>query len=147
MSDKEEKKQENTPVVKDLQENIRVYKEVFSDCADIKMREMTLGKEQNVGCFVAYIEVTGGSAIFEKSMIGNLLNSLGNCSKEEIWKRLNENALGLSDVSPFETMEEAADGMLTGDTILFVDGYDKALKIPDKGYPGMGVSEADLRIP
>ena len=143
MSDKEEKKQENTPVVKDLQENIRVYKEIFSDCADIKMREMALGKEQNVGCFVAYIEVTGGSAIFEKSMIGNLLNSLGNCSKEEIWKRLNENALGLSDVSPFETMEEAADGMLTGDTILFVDGYDKALKIPDKGYPGMGVSEAD----
>ena len=33
--------------------------------------------------------------------------------------------------------------MLTGDAILFIDGYGKALKIADKGYPGMGVQEPD----
>ena len=33
--------------------------------------------------------------------------------------------------------------MLTGETILFVDGFDKALKIPDGGYPSMGISETD----
>ena len=32
---------------------------------------------------------------------------------------------------------------MTGDTILFIDGYDKALKIPDKGYPSMGISEVN----
>ena len=30
-----------------------------------------------------------------------------------------------------------------GDAILFVDGYGHALKIADKGYPGMGVQEPD----
>lgn len=33
--------------------------------------------------------------------------------------------------------------MLTGDSILFVDGFDQALKIPDKGYPGMSLQETE----
>ncbi len=133
--------QNKTPVSLNLQENIAVYKQIFADCADIKMREMKLGKNQKIGCMVAYIEVTGGSAIFEESMVGKLLNDLSNRSDDEICKRLKENALGLSDATPFPTMEEAADGMLTGDMILFIDGYDQALKIPDKGYPRMSITE------
>lgn len=135
--------QKQMPVSRNLEENIRVYKQIFADCADIKMREMKLGKKQEIGCFVAYIEVTGGETIFERSLIGKLLNSLSDCTAEEIWERLETNALGLSDATPFATMEEAADGMLTGDTILFVDGFNRALKIPDKGYPQMGISEAE----
>lgn len=130
-----------TPVSMNLQENIAKYKQIFSDCADIKMREMKLGKNQNVGCFVAYIEVTGGDAVFEKSMIGRLLNDLCSSTPEEIHRKLKENGLGLSDATPFAYMEEAADGMLTGDMILFVDGFDRAIKIPDKGYPRMSITE------
>ena len=51
--------------------------------------------------------------------------------------------MGISDVTPYDTIEDAAQGMLTGDAILFVDGYGHALKIADKGYPGMGVQEPD----
>lgn len=134
----EEKK---TPVSCSLAKNIEGYKQIFADCADIKMIEMKLGRDASVACFIAYIEITGGNALFEKSMIGNLLNNLCDCDKKEIYVRLKENSLGLSDVTPFATLEEAAYGMLAGDTILFVDGFDRALKIPDKGYPGMGISE------
>jgi spore germination protein len=132
---------DKTPVSMDLQENIKKYKQIFSDCADIKMREMKLGKNQDIGCFVAYIEVTGGDAVFEKSMIGRLLNDLCSSGKDEVHKKLEENGLGLSDATPFAYMEEAADGMLTGDMILFVDGFDRAIKIPDKGYPRIGIAE------
>ena len=81
----------------------------------------------------AYIEVTGGGAIFEKSLVGRLLNELCHYNEKEVYERLSQNALGLSDVTPFNTFSDAAAGLLTGDTILFIDGYDKALKIPDKG--------------
>ena len=62
-------------------------------------------------------------------------------SKREIMESLSKNALGISDMTTFDTVEEAADAMFTGDVILFVDGFDKALKIPDKGYPAMMVQE------
>jgi spore germination protein len=63
--------------------------------------------------------------------------------EEKILDYLRENALGISDVTEFQTMEEAATGMLTGDAIFFFDGYDRALKIKDKGYPNMGVVEPE----
>ena len=31
------------------------FEEIFSDCADIKMRQMFLGEEKNIECLVAYI--------------------------------------------------------------------------------------------
>jgi spore germination protein len=68
---------------------------------------------------------------------------LGQTSREQRNARLDANAMGIADVTWYEYLEDAAQGMLTGDAILFVDGYGKALKIADAGYPGLDVGEAD----
>lgn len=133
--------QEAQQVSCSLAENKAAFQQIFSDCADIKMRDMFVGDQQQIACMAAYIEVTGGSAMFEKSLVGRLLNDLCRCGRQEVYRRLEQNALGLSDVTPYTSIMDAAIGMLTGDIILFVDGYDKALKIPDKGYPGTGVKD------
>ena len=132
-----------TSVSENIKENIKAYRQIYKDCSDIKMREMMLGKKKNVRCFLAYIEVAVSNILMETTALGRLLSYLEQAPGEEIVEILDKNALGIADVTPFETMEEAAQGMLTGDAILFVDGYPKALKISDKGYPNMGVTEAD----
>ena len=132
-----------TSVSENIKENIKVYRQIYKDCSDIKMREMMLGKQKNIRCFLAYIEVAVSNILMETTALGRLLSYLEQAPGEEIVEILDKNALGIADVTPFETMEEAAQGMLTGDAILFVDGYPKALKISDKGYPNMGVTEAD----
>ncbi len=132
-----------TSVSENIKENMKAYRQIYKDCSDIKMREMMLGKKKNVRCFLAYIEVAVSNILMETTALGRLLSYLEQAPGEEIVEILDKNALGIADVTPFETMEEAAQGMLTGDAILFVDGYPKALKISDKGYPNMGVTEAD----
>ena len=132
-----------TLVSENIKENIKVYRQIYKDCSDIKMREMMLGRKKNIRCFLAYIEVAVSNILMETTALGRLLSYLEQAPGEEIVEILDKNALGIADVTPFETMEEAAQGMLTGDAILFVDGYPKALKISDKGYPNMGVTEAD----
>lgn len=134
---------QNQPVSRNLDENITWWKQQFSDCADIRMRPMCLGRELNIRAFLSYIEVTGGKNMLEESVLGKLLNRLSTLDAEAVYAILQENGLGVSDVTPFMQMTEAASGMLTGDTILFVDGFDRALKIPDKGYPGMSLQETD----
>ena len=63
---------------------------------------------------------------------------------QQVYAVLQENGLGVSDVDTvLLQMSEAAGGMLTGDSILFVDGFDRALKIPDKGYPGMSLQKTE----
>lgn len=126
---------------KEISKNKRAFLELLGESADIKKKSMQLGKNNDVECFLAYVEITGGNYLFEKSVIGQLLNQFCNLSKEEILESLAKNTFGLSDMTTFETVEEAASGMLTGDSVLFVDGFDKAVKIPDKGYPSMTVQE------
>ena len=133
---------EKVPVSRNINENISVFKKIFADCKDIKQKEMTLGSEQRK-CFLAYIEVNLQSTTFEASALGKLIESLWEMEDDKLCQMLDENAFGISDMTAFTTMEDAADAMLTGDPILFVDGYDKALKIADKGYPNMGVKESD----
>lgn len=133
----------NQPVSKHIDENINWWKQQFSNCADIKMLEMYLGKDMNVRAFLTYVEITGGSNMLEKSTLGNMLNELNTLPKEEVVEKVRKNGMGVSDAVPFATMSEAADMMLTGDTILFLDGFDRALKIPDKGYPAISIQEVE----
>ncbi|MCI6536937.1 spore germination protein [uncultured Eubacterium sp.] len=130
-------------VSKKLDENIAWWKQQFSDCADIKMCPMCLGRDMNIRAFLSYIEVTGGKNMMEDSVLGKMLNRLDTMEPQQVYEALQENGLGVSDATPFAQMSEAAGGMLTGDSILFVDGFDRALKIPDKGYPGMSLQETE----
>ena len=132
-----------TRISTQIQKNIDAYKALFADCADIKMREMMLGSGKTRKCFLAYIEVAVSNILVENTALGQMIAALEHMPQEKINQTLDENALGIADVTPYEYLEDAAAGMLTGDAILFIDGYGKALKIADKGYPGMGVQEPD----
>ncbi len=131
------------PVSVHVKENKTLLEHMLGNSADIKMREMVLGKDR-VHCLAAYIEITAGSLAFENSLIGRLLNDLSGLGAEQIYESLASNGQGLCDVTPFAYIEDAVQfGMLTGDVILFIDGFASALKIPDKGYPNMGVTKPD----
>lgn len=137
-----------TQISKDIRENIAGYKRIFCDCSDIKMKEMVLGVSQRK-CFLAYIEVNLQSTSLATSSLGRMLSFLDELGEErkhdalEFEECIDRNLAGLSDVSLCTTLEDAAKAMLTGDPVLFIDGYGKALKIADKGYPNMGVKETD----
>ncbi|MGN0349934.1 MAG: spore germination protein [Roseburia sp.] len=131
---------EKTPITGLLSENIAHMERLFCVCDDIKKKQMKLGKNKDVECYLTFIEV---SVDMGSSALSELLKYLRGAEKEEIYEALSQNALGISDATYFETIEEAADGLLTGEAILFVDGFEKAVKIPDDGYPNMGVNEAD----
>lgn len=132
--------EEKHTISKFLKENITWMEQYFKDCADIKKKKMKLGKNQDVDCYLTFIEV---SVDMGTSALGEALKYLNHMNREELIKTLEQNALGISDATYFETIEEAVDGLLTGEAMLFVDGFDKAIKIPDDGYPAMGITEAD----
>ena len=132
--------QTKTKITPCLSENIAHMEKLFSVCDDIKKKQMNLGKNGDVPCYLTFIEV---SVDMGTSALSEVLKYLRTIEKEEIYDVLSQNALGISDATFFSTIEEAADGLLTGETILFVDGFAQAVKIPDTGYPRMSLSEAD----
>ena len=81
----------NDEITTSLQENAARFQKIFSGCADIKMRTMKIGQKQQIACMAAYIEVTGGGAIFEKSLVGRLLmkkKSMSGCRRMPLAYRM-----------------------------------------------------------
>ena len=130
-------------VTTDLEHNKRIFSQIFADCADIKMVDMQLGTDRPLRCMVAYIEIIASASSYGSSEIGRLLQTISGKDPQEVSDFLTRNGRGMTDVTLYMDLKEAAQGLLTGDMILFVDGLDQVLKIPDKGYPGMGVQSAE----
>jgi spore germination protein len=124
-----------------IDENEKNLRQMFSACDDLKIRKMNMGKEGKRECLICYIEVNTGNMLF--NALAQFISYLDTLPEEEITKAIEDNAFGLSDAAPLKTMEDVSVGILIGDTVLFVDGVGVALKIPDQGYPKMGVGEAD----
>lgn len=127
----------------ELKKNRSAIEAMMENCADILLRPMQVGKTEKVDCFLVYIEVAVSNMMLEDSVIGKLLNRLLDMKKKDIYHALEENSLGISDTKELMTMDEALAAMFAGNAVLFVDGYDRAIKIGSKGYPGIGVRKTE----
>lgn len=129
------------PISTNIKENEAAIRRIFSNCDDLKFRQIQLGEHRQLHGFICYIEVNVGNEML--TAFGQMVAYLDAFPKEKILKLVKENTFALSDAEPKETIEDAAQGVLIGDAMFFLDGFAGALKIPDKGYPKMGVNESD----
>ena len=124
-----------------VDENEKAICQAFAICDDLKIRKLSIGKNGRIKAFVCYIEVNAGNDLI--NVLGRMLAYLENLPEEQIKEIITGNAFALSDAEPYEYMEDAIRGVLSGDAIFFVDGVATALKMPDQGYPKMGVSKSE----
>lgn len=129
-----------------IQDNEAYMRQELKNCDDIIIRPMVLGEGKKIRCFVVYIEVAVSNMMLEDSVIGKLVNHMWEMPKEKILQFVKDNGLGISDVKELESMEECVKAMLAGNAVLFLDGYNKGIKISSKGYPDMGVRESDQKV-
>lgn len=124
-----------------IEENEKAIQTTFSDCDDLKIRKITFGKNRKRVAFICYIEVNTGNELI--NVLGRMIAFLDGIPDEQISETIKGNGFALSDSEAYTYMEDAIKGVLIGDTVLFVDGVDVALKMPDQGYPNMGVGKSE----
>lgn len=130
-----------TPISTNIHENETAIKKAFSTCDDLKFRKLYLGKNKQLEGFICYIEVNVGNSLL--TAFGQMVAYMNSLDEEQIRESLEENIFALSDAEPKLCIEDAIKGVLIGDAMFFLDGVAAAIKIPDKGYPQMGIGETD----
>lgn len=126
-----------------IKENEAYIQNLCKGCDDIILRPMKLGAEPRVDCLIVYIEVAVNNMTLEDSILGKMLSKLWDMPVDDIYPFIQDNCLGISDVSYLDDMEVAMQAMLAGNAIVFIDHYDQAIKISSKGYPNMGVNKVE----
>ena len=126
-----------------LHENESYIRKRCENCDDILIRPMRLGEGHKVDCLMVYIEVAVSNMMLDDSAIGKMINHFWEIPAEKILEFIRRNSLGIADVEELFSMEEVFGAVLSGNAVFFMDGYDRAMKISSKGYPGLDVSEAE----
>lgn len=130
-------------ISKELEKNEKRIKTMCTDCADIIQKKMKIGKRKQVNCLLVYVESAISNLIMQDSALGKLLTQLEEMEDEKIIASISQNALGMADTAEFSDLSGGMSAMLAGNALLLIDGYDKAIKIGTKGYPGLGVSKSE----
>ena len=134
---------QKTKIHSELRKNESYIREKFENCADILIRPMRLGSESKIDCLMVYIEVAVSNMMLDDSALGKMINHFWEISPGQIQEFMRNNSLGIADVQKLADMEEVLSAVFAGNAVFFIDGYDRAMKISSKGYPNMGVSEAE----
>jgi spore germination protein len=129
-----------------LDDNVDTIGALFSDCADVIKRRMTIGDAIKVDIFLVYVDNMINKELLEQATVMQLFHNMADMPAENQLDYIKNKGLRTIDLSELITMNEIVENVLSGDTVILVDGYDKALKVSVRGMPNRGVPKSENEI-
>lgn len=140
------------PLSKDLEENIKNLEMLFKDCGDFIRRKFPVGIKKDVNMFIAYIDLMIDRRIIEESLLEQLILQIRSVPPDmekirtSIYDFIRDGGIATADIKEVDTLDAAALAILSGDTVLLIDGYAKVIVVATKGWPNRGVQEPDSEV-
>ncbi|WP_407925742.1 spore germination protein [Chengkuizengella marina] len=131
-----------------LEQNIKKFKSMLGSSTDLEVRKFRVGK--NGSYQVAFIYTDG---LVDREIINNLLETLMiNLRKDDdqnsmeksstILEYLENYGITIGGITGVNNFETAFDAILSGDTLLLIDGYSEGYYLATTGWEDRGVTEA-----
>ena len=137
-------------ISKVLDENISALENIFADCTDYIKRKFPVGRDRPVWVYMAYLDAMIDRTSMELTVLAPLLRFGAQQSPQDgyadAFEVLKDFGIDTSDFNETDDFELMMYFILAGETILFVDGYDKAIVIASRGFPNRGVGEAVTEV-
>lgn len=131
---------------KDIKENEKEVHEYLYDCDDVITRDFYMGQAQKHEMALMYIDGMVDKNLVQEEILKSLMlltrqapleYSLG----QNFFNMVKEGLLTAADIKEVDNFGEVVLGILSGDTILFMDKFEKALIISTRGWEKRGVQE------
>lgn len=129
-------------VSKDIEKNINYVETVLKDCNDLVKKKFYIGRKHTIPIYIVYTDGLVNTEMIQESVLKPLLIEPLQSVKEAIDQWVIESA----DRKRVSTMEDAITAVLSGNTIIFIDGQEEAIFISSKFFPTRGVQTADQEV-
>ena len=133
-------------LTKDLTENIRLFENIFYHCDDIVKRQFTIGKNYKTDIYLAYTDNMIDRKVLQQDTIRNIIYRMDDLPAFNQFDFIKNRALQSADVKELLTMDEITQSTITGDVVILVDGYDKALMLSLKSFPNRGIAAVETEV-
>ncbi len=138
---------------KPLEDNISNLKKLLGHSDDIIFREFYFGVKQNRKAFVCFIDGLGDKKLINEYIVKSLMvnshvidpeNKIA--EKHDMFNYLKEYILNIVESDDVNNFNEAVDAILSGDTLLLIDGIDKGFSISAKGGEKRSIEAPETEV-
>jgi len=143
---------QNQFLSKDLEENLRQLKTIFKNCSDVIFREFVFAQNEQIRLALVYTDgLTDKSQISEQVMRALSLEVPMVVPGQEISKAralefIKQRGLCIHQIAETSQMEKIIDAILSGDTVLLVDGHATAIINGARGWEGRAVEDSKVEV-
>lgn len=136
-----------------LQENIQIIKDSLGESSDIIIREINIGKEESIKAAIIYTDGLTDTPSLQNFILETLmLDTKGTELQEKISPEQNlisvlkDFAMTVGDIKDLTDFDVLFTGLLSGDTVILIDGYKQGLIISNRHWVDRGVTEASSQM-
>lgn len=136
-------KPEQLPILRDCQDNLNRIKKEMGNSTDIIVREFKLGVYKGA---IIYIEGMADSKVINDFLLESLMDSNLEMGSGDPFKFLMERGMPLGDIQIIEDWNQMYNSFLVGNTIIFVDGFNRAIRGGTRGEEKRAISEPTTQL-
>lgn len=135
-------KPEDLPILRTCKDNLSRLMEEFGNSTDLAYRNFTV--HQHSG-FAVYIDGLANNELISDFFMESLLEDKIE-DQEEFFQWMVNKSAGLGNLKVIENWDLVYEGILSGNTIIFLDGYNKAIDIETKGWEKRSITEPSTQL-
>ena len=117
------------------QENLSYVKSLLKNSSDIVFREFYIGKLKSA---LIYVDGMADKKLLDDYVLETLMVIGSDIAEVE---EIKDKILTVSDMREVKKLSEGINAMLSGDTLMFIDGLEVGYVIASRSWPARGVSE------
>lgn len=131
-----------------LQENIKIIKDTLGESSDIIIREIRIGKEGTIKAGIIYTDGLTDTPSLQNFILETLMLDIKEIDLQKklspehnIIRVLVDSAMTVGEIKDFTHFNVLFTSLLSGDTIILIDGYTQGLIVSNKQWVERGITE------
>ncbi|PJO43062.1 spore germination protein [Lysinibacillus xylanilyticus] len=136
-----------------LQENLQRIKDSLGKSSDIIIREIRVGKEETIKAGIIYTDGLTDTTALQNFILETLMLDVDGTElqkklspEQNLISILKDFAMTVGEIKELTNFEELLTGLLSGDTIILIDGYAQGLIVSNRHWVERGVTEATAQV-
>ncbi|MCL7748962.1 spore germination protein [Halalkalibacter alkaliphilus] len=128
------------------EKNLSLLKNSLGSSSDLRYREFQVSDQHSIRILICYVDGLVNEDFINQYLVKPLMESDDTTShpqKEDFYKFVKKRILSTSSLKESNLIDDVVDGVLTGETAIFINGYDSALLIGTQGFDARNVEEPD----
>ncbi len=136
-------KPEELPILRDYKENIMRINEEFGKSSDISIREFKVSMHKGA---LVFIDGLADYKVVSDFLLEPLMEKEIIQERLDIFQFVMDKAVALGSVSTIDNWNQVYDSLLSGDTVIFLDGCTKAISGETKGWEKRAITEPSTQL-